>query len=120
MFFTLNPQNDIPDRGPGYCKFNTMFLQNTEYVSLIKQTIKDELLKMEQYDDKGFVFDYLKMKIRDVSMTFAKQFHAERKKLETELTSMLQNLSNEHALSGSVETLDTIDGIKRELEQIQS
>ena len=52
-------------------------------------------------------------------MTFAKQFHAERKKLETELTSMLQNLSNEHALSGSADTLDTIDGIKRELEQIQ-
>ena len=97
-----------------------MFLQNTEYVSLIKQTIKDELLKMEQYDDKGFVFDYLKMKIRDVSMTFPKQFHAERKKLETELTSMLQNLSNEHALSGSADTLDTIDGIKRELEQFNT
>ena len=32
---------------------------------------------------------------------------------------MLQNLSNEHALSGSADTLDTIDGIKRELEQIQ-
>ena len=96
-----------------------MFLQNTEYVSLIKQTIKDELLKMEQYDDKGFVFDYLKMKIRDVSMTFAKQFHAEWKKLDTELKNMLQNLSNEHALSGSADTLDTIDGIKRELEQIQ-
>ena len=28
-------------------------------------------------------------------------------------------LSNEHALSGSADTLDTIDGIKRELEQIQ-
>ena len=63
-----------------------MFLQNTEYVSLMKQTIKNELLKMEQYDYKGFVFDNLKMKIRDVSMTFAKQFHAERKKFETELT----------------------------------
>ena len=83
--FTLNPLNGTATRGPGYWKFNIMFLQSTEHVSLITQTIKDELQNVEHYDDKGFAFDNLKMKIRAVSVTFAKNFHSERKELEGEL-----------------------------------
>ena len=96
-----------------------MFLQNTEYVDLIKRTIKDELSTVEHYEDRGFAFDYVKMKIRDATITFAKKFHSEQKQLETDLTHRLDNLSNEHTLSGSADILEVMDGIKKELEQIQ-
>ena len=96
-----------------------MFLQNTGYVDLIKRTIKDELSTVEHYEDRGFAFDYVKMKIRDATTTFAKKFHSEQKQLETDLTHRLDNLSNEHTLSGSADILEVMDGIKKELEQIQ-
>ena len=119
VHFTLQPPNKVDPRGPGYWKFNTSFLKNLEYVALIKKEIKKELESIKHYNDKGLAWDYLKMKIRTASIKFAKSYYSNQRMLENNLVKRLEQIQTEHTISASIEKLDEINIIKKELEQIQ-
>ena len=60
-------------RGPGYWKFNNKLLHDKAYVELIKSEI--EIIKAEEYkiENKNTFWDYVKCRIRTVTITYASQ-----------------------------------------------
>ena len=91
VLFTL--QSESQPRGPGFWKFNTSFLRNIDYVNTIKATIKESFNAVKEYDDKGLIWDFVKMKIRSNSIVFAKKTKREENQLENMYTSELSKLN---------------------------
>ena len=55
---------DKLNRGRGFWKFNNNLLHDIDYVNLIKKTIKECKTNLNQYTDKGLVWELIKLKIR--------------------------------------------------------
>ena len=117
VLFTLQPESQ--PRGPGFWKFNTSFLRNTDYVNTIKATIKESFNTVKEYEDKGLIWDFVKMKIRSNSVWFAKKTKREENQLENMYTSELSKLNCHLAENHSTTLLDQIDVLKKEIERIQ-
>ena len=107
-------------KGCGTWKFNVSLLGNSEYAKQIKETIVDSYNEVKSYEDKGFILDYIKMKMRTESIRFSKKVKAEETRLENSLIKELDRLNNCLSTSHSPETLEEIDVAKRELEKIQN
>ncbi len=58
------------NRGRFLWKFNNTLLHNTEYVNLIKKMINDCKTRLNNYTDKGLVWEFIKLKIRSVSIPY--------------------------------------------------
>ena len=115
----LKTLQSVP-KGHGTWKLNVSLLSNNDFVKQIKSTIANSYDEVKNYEDKGFILDYIKMKVRSESIRLSKKIKSEEKKLEnlyaTELIRLNKNLSNCH----SSETLEEIEIAKRELEKIQT
>ena len=77
------PENFV--RGPGYWKFNSSYLHNIDYVNLIKETIRKAIKDNMKLEDKGLLWDIVKMKIRADSIKFASDYRRKQKCMESEL-----------------------------------
>ena len=118
VHFTLNSSDESHDRGPGYWKFNVSLLRNPEYVALVKSIISQELNTTGDYIDKGFFWDYVKMRIRTETITFSKQLKQKEQKLQNDLQRSLDILQSEHLIAPTTDKLEQINSIKKELENI--
>ena len=118
--FSLSPLEPSDKRGPGYWKFNASYISDHEYVTQIKATIKDSFNSVKEYEDKGFVWDYVKMQLRNFSMKYSKTRSAEQRRLELCLNSQLSALQEEYNAGGNIVKLEEISVIKKELESIQT
>ena len=58
-------------RGKGTWKFNNLLLKDHEYVELIKNLLRNDIEDNSHYEDKGFLWDFLKMRIRTETMTYS-------------------------------------------------
>ncbi len=62
--------NDKLNRGTVFRKFNNTLLHDTEYVNLMKKTINDCKSSVNNYTDKGLVWELIRLKIRSVSIPY--------------------------------------------------
>jgi hypothetical protein len=58
-------------RRKGTWKFNNNLLTDKDYVKFIKNMIENETQENSKYQDKGFLWDYTKMRIRRETMTYS-------------------------------------------------
>ena len=74
MYVYINP--DSTDLGPGYWKLNCKYLQKIEYVNLINSTLDELKISCR---DKSIVdkWEFMKYRIREVSMEYARNATAE-------------------------------------------
>ena len=112
---TLNVTLHSNPRGPRFWKLNTSLLSDTEYIDLIKQTIAQtqEEYKNDESINPALLWDMIKLKVRDKSLSFAaakkrKTTLKEQRELESSSTSAIQRLS----------LAEQLESCKSELEQI--
>jgi exonuclease III len=65
-------KSELPDRGPGYWRFNASLLKDPEYVQQIKTCLANAINKYNQTLDKGLTWDLIKMEIRSTTICFSK------------------------------------------------
>jgi exonuclease III len=66
----INLQTEFSTRGRGFWKFNTNLLHDKTYVNEIKNIIINQETELSKYDDKGLIWEIVKLKIRSFSMTY--------------------------------------------------
>ena len=71
-------------RGPGFWKFNSSLLEDRDYTATMAETIPQFIDKYKDVEDKGLLWEMVKMEIRSFTITFdslrRKQKNAEIKK----------------------------------------
>ena len=112
-------------RGPGFWKLNTSFLTEIDYVNKIKTTVIEvqNEYKKENLIDDSLLWEMIKMKIREVSLRYAKIKKANIKNKEAELEaeiSCLESLIDNNNLEPKEKEniFETLDNKKKEFEQI--
>ena len=60
-------------RGAGYWKLNTSHLDDTKYVSSVKNIIKETIKKYDLIEDKRLVWDMVKILVREYSIEYSVQ-----------------------------------------------
>ena len=60
-----------PKRGKGLWKLNTSMLSDPDYISLIKETIRNAKSDARNLSDKSLTWDFVKCKIRIEFITYA-------------------------------------------------
>jgi hypothetical protein len=105
-------------RGKGCWKFNNKLLLDREYVSMVKRLIAQETYENNHYEDKGFLWDFIKMRIRSETMLYSgeknKKSRAERVRIEKEI----EELNTKYNVETTVENFDRLMVAKRELEDL--
>ena len=117
--FTLQ-LTEASNRGPGYWKFNSSFISNVEYVAKVKETIQESFDSVKHYDDKSFIWDYIKMQLRKMSIEFSKHYVAQQRRQENFLNRRLALLQQQYNLRNETVVLEDISVLKKELENIQT
>ena len=117
--FTLQLTEDS-DRGPGYWKFNSSFISNIEYVAKVIETIQESFDTVKHYVDKSFIWDYVKMQLRKMSIDFSKKYIAQQRRQENVLNNRLALLQQQYNLNNETAVLEEISILKKELENIQT
>ena len=69
-------------KGPGLWKINNSFLDEEEYVKSIQETMKLMVDVRDNFEDKRLWWEYLKFKLREVSMKYGKVRAKKRRDLE--------------------------------------
>ena len=84
----LNP------RGPGFWKLNTFFLSEDNYITKIKNTIHDTKSEYAKNPSvsPAFLWEMIKLKIREASLLYAKQRKKERADQADELEKTINTL----------------------------
>ena len=65
--------------GPSFWKLNTSLLDDPDYVNMINTEYPNWLREFEEVQDKRVLWDLIKYKIRQVSITYSKNKHKTRK-----------------------------------------
>ena len=75
-------------RGPGFWKFNSSLLENGDYTATMAEKIPQFIDKYKDLEDKGLLWEMVKMEIRSFTITFTK---TEAKNAETKKNSSLRD-----------------------------
>ena len=105
----------IVDRDTG----NLMWVYYAILNTYVKSIISQEPNTTGDYIDKGFFWDYVKMRIWTETITFSKQLKQKEQKLQKDLQRTLDILKSEHLIAPTTDKLEQINSIKKELENIQ-
>jgi exonuclease III len=112
----------VPVRGKGYWKFNNKLLDDTKFVDLIKNKLKDGTYSVELGDDDTLNWDTLKMMLRRDSITYSIHRSKEANKYSKEVSEAL--MKAEEALNNSKVTNTELEEnyfrLKNEWQSIES
>jgi hypothetical protein len=114
-------QNEYSTRGRGYWKFNTDLLHAKIYVDEINFFIKTQETELSKYNDKGLVWEIVKLKIRSFSIPYCIKKKKERNKLKKQLENELESLQillDEN--NNDTNILENFNTSKKELEIIDN
>ena len=59
-------------RGPGYWKFNSSLLEDSDYTAATAKKIPQFIDRYKDLEDKGLLWEMIKMEIRSFTITFTK------------------------------------------------
>ena len=105
-------------RGRGQWKFNNNLLKDHDYVQKIKNLLKKEIDENKHYEDKGYLWDYLKMRIRSETMSYSGMKHKLKKQELKTLTDEISRLDKEYMDNPSDNIYQQLDTAKKELENV--
>ena len=105
-------------RGKGLWKFNSSLLQDNDYQELVRDTIKEGLEDSKNLESKELTWDYLKCRIRTMTISFSMK----KKKANTKhLAALEKKLSILEALLNTTPSIDNQNEYleaKKEVESI--
>ena len=105
-------------RGKGTWKFNNNLLTDKTYVALIKNMITREISDNDHYQDKGFLWDYIKMRIRSETMTYSGLINKEKREILAQLESNIEKSNDTYEKNPNNDNFEILTGFKRELEEL--
>ncbi len=115
----LELNRDKFNRGKEFWKFNRDLGYDIEYVKLIKTTVAECKLNLNQYTDKGLIWELTKLKLRSASIPYCikkrKNQNAFKNNLLKEINLIHQQLDNNQTNNN----LEHFNTVKHELEQIE-
>ncbi|GAG89089.1 unnamed protein product, partial [marine sediment metagenome] len=106
-------------RGPGLWKFNNSYLQEEDYVNCMNYNL-DLWLNDNSILDKRVKWEWIKFKVRDETMKYAKKKCKQRNDTINNLAKHLISLEESLANNPSQQILSEIDLVKNELEDLDS
>ena len=108
-------------KGRGFWKFNSSLLVDKEYVTLIKETIKQSEDKYLHLDDKGLMWDLIKCEIRSKTISYSAWRSKNIKKRADELKNELEQLEYNHGtLANNIDVYKLKKGQLEDLLQQQA
>ena len=105
-------------RGKGSWKFNNKLLYDKSYVTLIKELISKEIKDNSKYQDKGFLWDYIKMRIRSETMTYSGHLNKTKREYLKQLDLDIEHSNDQYENDPTNENYELLRGYKDELEVI--
>ena len=116
---TVTVGNPVSKRGRGYWKFNSLLLQDKEYVNGINKLI--ESIKESTIDmvDKQLKWDYIKLEIRGYTLQYSFKKNKERKELKLKLEKDLYEIETKLESGISDINMDNYFFIKEEIGKIE-
>ena len=103
--------DDSVKRGRGFWKFNSDLLRNTDYIQLVKNLIQNLAKQYSSYEDKAFIWDFMKCELRGATISFASYLAKKRREQELYLINRLKFLE---------ENIDSGDNLHEEYDHIKS
>ena len=81
-------------RGPGFWKFNSSLLEDSDYTATMTEKIPQFIDKYKDLEDKRLLWEMIKMEIRSFRITFTKTKAKKCRDQETFLTKEAERLQN--------------------------
>ena len=82
----------LPSRGRGYWKFNTSLLKDKTYIAQVKETVTATATEFDYLQNKGLLWDFIKMKIRGMTIKYCAKQKREREEHERNINKQLLEL----------------------------
>ena len=79
--------------GPGYWKLNTEYLNDTNYIGIVKADIKKTYLRYKQCNSYRLIWEMIKIHIRQISIEYAKTKTQKRYNRQKYIEQKLEDLS---------------------------
>ncbi len=108
-----------PDRGRGHWKFNNSYLNDDAYVNEIREKLT-EWLQDPGIRDPQVKWEWIKFKVRDFSIRYAKQKCQQRRDKILDLTKKLNGLEKKLSSDPDAGVLQEIGELKQELEDLDA
>jgi exonuclease III len=105
-------------RGKGTWKFNNKLLYDKTYVTYIKELIAKEIEDNSKYQDKGFLWDYIKMRIRSETMTYSGHVNKDKRDYLGQLEKNIENSNDLYMQNPTEDNYEVLRGYKNEMENI--
>jgi exonuclease III len=91
----INFNQAIDDaRGPSFWRFNSNLIKDENYVEKVKETIQKSRENHGNIEDKGLIWDLIKMDIRSITISFSKNKARENRDLIKDKMSQFATLEN--------------------------
>jgi exonuclease III len=107
-------------RGRGSWKFNNILLSDKEYVVMIKKLIAQEIIDNNCYEDKGFLWDYIKMRVRSETMLYSGEIQKNKRIYLQNLTDELEKLDVDYMDNPNDETLHMLELARKNIEDLNN
>ena len=111
-------QNSVWTRSRGFWKFNAQLLKDEEYVFKINYFLSNFLLKEQEHDNKSLLWDFIKCKIRGITISYVSYIVKQKRFYENNLTSKFRSLEMALGEAPSADLLQSYEDTKVELHQL--
>ena len=105
-------------RGPGFWKFNSSLFEDDEYTEKLMFKFPHFINKYQDLEDKGLLWELVKMEIRAFTISYSKQKARMKKGYEEDLIQEVSRLENLVENCPSPEAVQKYTKVKNELEKI--
>jgi hypothetical protein len=106
------------NRGKGFWKFNNTLLKDPTYVHMMKEMIRNEIDQNSHFIDKGFLWDYVKMRIRSDTMIYTGTLNKLKKQELKTLMDEIERLDIEYMDNPTDNVSQQLYTAKSELENL--
>jgi hypothetical protein len=107
-------------RGRGFWKLNASLLKDKEYLDTINAVIEREIVKNQKLENKGLLWDIIKMEIRSASISYSAYKAKKNRENEQRLNSELRELEHKMATDPDEDTKMHYYTNIKELEEINN
>ena len=104
-------------RGPGFWKFNNSLLKDEVYLDLITNLLVSEIHSFNR-GSPSFKWEFIKFKVRSVTINYSKLKASERRKHENEILKTISLLEMKYFDSSSAENLNNLNKARAELNEL--
>jgi exonuclease III len=116
---TLEIGKHFNKRGRGFWKLNNSLLHDSEFVTKVKNIIKKTKQELDNYRDKGLIWEIVKLRIRTFSIPYCIKKKKDKNKFKKELEERLENMESQLDDIHNTTHTEIYKITKKELENIE-